>query len=101
MLEGAKNKSMLADTAAVLGVEMADPSTTNYWSWVDALHMAMCTFSRMASATGDTRCSAAAAAFGVAAVAISPAAAGAFASGLGGSRSLDGAAGAGPSHDVS
>jgi rhamnogalacturonyl hydrolase YesR len=48
------NKTHLEDVARVLGKEIADPSTVNYWSWVDLLHMAMSTYSRMGNATGQT-----------------------------------------------
>jgi rhamnogalacturonyl hydrolase YesR len=54
-LGGKKNKTMIASTAVILGVEIADSSTDSLWSWVDALHMAMSTYSRMGNATGDKR----------------------------------------------
>jgi rhamnogalacturonyl hydrolase YesR len=54
-LDGKQNKTMLASTAAILGAEIADPSTDSLWSWVDALHMAMSTYSRMGNATGEQR----------------------------------------------
>ena len=47
------NQTHLQDTAKVLGEEIADPSTTNYWRWVDLLNMAMATYSRMGNATGN------------------------------------------------
>ena len=55
LLDGKNNSTMLASTAAVLEAEIADPSTDSLWSWVDALHMAMATYSRMGNATGDRR----------------------------------------------
>ena len=49
-----KNESYLTDIKAVLGEEMSDAaSTSNYWSLVDALHMAGLTYSRLANVTGD------------------------------------------------
>ena len=51
-----RNASHLADIVAVLGEEMEQAeATSNYWSWVDALHMAMSTYSRMGNATGEAR----------------------------------------------
>ena len=42
LLDGATNATMLTSTKAILGAEIADPThTSNLWSWVDALHMAM------------------------------------------------------------
>jgi rhamnogalacturonyl hydrolase YesR len=49
------NATQLHSTAAVLMAEIDDPSTDNFWSWVDAIHMAMNTYSRMGNATGDVR----------------------------------------------
>ena len=51
-MDGGTNESMLADTAAVLSEEVLDPSSSGLWSWVDALHMAMSTYSRMGNVTG-------------------------------------------------
>eukprot|EP01043_Picozoa_sp_COSAG02_P006568 COSAG02_NODE_188_length_30307_cov_341.858746_7_plen_331_part_00 len=55
-LDGKQNRTLLADTEAVLGAEMADPANSrSLWSWVDALHMGMSTYSRMGNLTGDNR----------------------------------------------
>jgi hypothetical protein len=55
-LGGMQNKTLLASTEAVLGAEMADPANSrSLWSWVDALHMGMSTYSRMGNLTGDSR----------------------------------------------
>eukprot|EP01047_Picozoa_sp_COSAG01_P001363 COSAG01_NODE_30_length_36127_cov_41.433234_37_plen_1982_part_00 len=51
MLDG--NRTHLQSTAKVLGEEIADPATVNFWSWVDAVHMAMNTYARMGVATGN------------------------------------------------
>ena len=48
------NETHLADVRAVLGEEIAhSANTSNYWSWVDALFMAMSTFSRLGNITED------------------------------------------------
>jgi rhamnogalacturonyl hydrolase YesR len=49
------NETHLHSVAELLGAEMADPSTDNFWSWVDAIHMAMNTWARMGNLTGDRR----------------------------------------------
>ena len=50
MLDG--NSTHLESTAKVLGEEIEDPTSINFWSWVDAIHMAMNTYARMGKATG-------------------------------------------------
>lgn len=51
MVDG--NRTHLESTAKVLGEEIADPASVNFWSWVDAVHMAMNTYARMGVATGN------------------------------------------------
>lgn len=50
-----RTAATLADTKAVLDAEIASPSSTNFWSWLDASFMAMNTWSRLAEVTGDSR----------------------------------------------
>jgi rhamnogalacturonyl hydrolase YesR len=48
------NASHLTDVKAVLGEEIAaSQATSNYWSWVDALFMAMSVYSRLGNVTSD------------------------------------------------
>ena len=43
----------IADTKRVFAAEMASPSSTNFWSWLDAAFMAMNTWSRLAEVESD------------------------------------------------
>eukprot|EP01047_Picozoa_sp_COSAG01_P056545 COSAG01_NODE_6425_length_3674_cov_4.169790_5_plen_360_part_00 len=47
--------STLASTEAVFAAEMASPSSSNFWSWLDAAFMSMNTWSRLAAVTGDAK----------------------------------------------
>lgn len=49
----AKNSTWLAATAAHLDGEVADARSTQRWSWVDALFMAMAVWARLGAATGN------------------------------------------------
>ena len=48
------NPIYLQDALRVLGAQI-NGSKTNYWSWIDAIHMAMNAYSRIGNATKDPR----------------------------------------------
>eukprot|EP00041_Stephanoeca_diplocostata_P023076 m.560675 g.560675 ORF g.560675 m.560675 type:complete len:269 (+) comp22212_c2_seq5:75-881(+) len=54
-LDGASNKTMIAATMAEFDSEISDPKTTSYWSWVDALFMAMNPYARLGGVTGEQK----------------------------------------------
>ena len=53
-LDGSKNKTMIAGTLPEFDAEIKEDDTS-LWSWVDALFMAMNTWSRIGNDTGDQR----------------------------------------------
>eukprot|EP00041_Stephanoeca_diplocostata_P023072 m.560978 g.560978 ORF g.560978 m.560978 type:complete len:349 (+) comp22212_c2_seq36:575-1621(+) len=54
-LTGQSNQTMIAATMAEFDSEISDPKTTSYWSWVDALFMAMNPYARLGGVTGEQK----------------------------------------------